>query len=194
VIVATLRADARRNRERILAAADRVFAANGTAASTDDVARAAGVGIGTVFRHFPTKETLLEAVVLERLRRLAEDAEALSGAEDPGEAFFTFLTRAVAGSPTKRTYVDALTEAGASLDVATTPAGQRLRRAIEALLSRAQRAGAVRTDIGAADVIAVLVGASRAAEFAGHDAERRERAVAIVVDGLRPLAARSTAH
>src|SRR4051812_5490623 len=85
------RADALRNRARVLTAAEAVFAARGTSASTEEVAREAGVGIGTVFRHFPTKEALLEAVYVARLRRLAEEADALVSADDAGEAFFTFF-------------------------------------------------------------------------------------------------------
>lgn len=183
--MATQRADARRNRERILAAADRVFATTGPAASTDLVARTAGVGIGTVFRHFPTKEALLEAVFVDRIRRLAEEAESLSTADDPGETFFGFLRQVVDGSTSKHAFVDALAQAGVRVDVAATPAGQRLRQAVGGLLSRAQRAGAVRADIGAADVIPVLVGAARALEFAGQDQSVRARALTVILDGLR---------
>jgi AcrR family transcriptional regulator len=77
-----LRADARRNQARVLETAEAVFAAKGTAASTEEIARQAGVGIGTVFRHFPTKEALLEAVFVGRLRRLADEVDALAAAKD----------------------------------------------------------------------------------------------------------------
>lgn len=86
------RADAARNRARILAAADAVFTAKGTGASTEDVAVRAGVGIGTVFRHFPVKQQLISAVLNERIARLAREAHTLGDAGDPGAAFLTFFT------------------------------------------------------------------------------------------------------
>jgi AcrR family transcriptional regulator len=185
-----LRADARRNRARVLEAAEAVFGSKGTSASTEEIAREAGVGIGTVFRHFPTKEALLEAIVVGRLRRLAEAADSLARAEDPGAAFFTFFTRAVDQSATKIALADALAEAGVDVERAASQVGRDLRRTLGVLLARAQRAGAVRADVGVADVIALLVGASRAAEHAGWDREVQARTVAIMLDGLRPPAAR----
>lgn len=181
-----LRADARRNRGRILEAAEAVFAAKGVAASTEEVARRAGVGIGTVFRHFPTKEALLEAVVDGHLRRLADEAVALAAADDPGAALAVFFGRAMERSPAKLALVDALAAAGVDVGRrAGSPAGRELHRALEALLARAQRAGAVRGDVGVADLVALLVGASRAAEHAGWDRGARARILAVVLDGLR---------
>src|ERR1700680_1105959 len=90
-----LRADAQRNRARLLDVAEVVFASKGIAASTEEIAREAGVGIGTVFRHFPTKEALLEAVFVRRLEQLAAHADALADAYDPGAAFFTFFSHVV---------------------------------------------------------------------------------------------------
>src|SRR5689334_6744231 len=86
-----LRADARRNRARVLEAAGAVFAAEGVGAPTEAVAKRAGVGIGTVFRHFPTKEALLAAVLVERMRGLAEHARAAVAEDDAGAALFGFL-------------------------------------------------------------------------------------------------------
>ncbi len=181
-----MRADAQRNRARLLEVAEEVFAARGTSASTEEIARAAGVGIGTVFRHFPTKEALLEAVFLGRLRRLADDAAALAAADDPGAALFSFFTRAVGESATKNALADAL--AGAGVDVHTATAGVRgqLRGALEVLLSRAQQADAVRDDLSVAELTALLAGMARAAEHAHGDPKVQERALAIVLDGLRP--------
>jgi AcrR family transcriptional regulator len=180
-----LRADALRNRARVLEAAEAVFAAHGTAASTEEVARRAGVGIGTVFRHFPTKEALLEAVFVTQLGRLATEADALMGAGDPGEAFFAFFTRVVGHAATKNAFTAALAEAGVDVRATTAETGRELRRALGALLDRAQDAGAVRPDIGLPEVLALLVGASRAAEHVGTDYEVRERTLAVVFDGLR---------
>ena len=86
-----LRADAQRNRTRILDAAEVVFAAEGIEVPVDTIAEKAGVGVGTLYRHFPTKEKLCEAILLERLAGLTEDARAQADAADPGAAFFGFL-------------------------------------------------------------------------------------------------------
>jgi len=181
-----LRADARRNRARLLDVAEEVFAAKGTSASTEEIARAAGVGIGTVFRHFPTKEALLEAVFVGRLRRLAEEADALAAGDDPGGAFYAFFSRVVDHSPTKNAFADALTEAGVDVRSAASEAGQDVLRALSVLLDRAQHAGAVRADVRAPEVIALLIGACRAAEYVGADDALRARTLAVFMDGLRP--------
>lgn len=180
-----LRADALRNRLKILEAAEAVFDARGTTASTEEVARAAGVGIGTVFRHFPTKEALLEAVYITHLRSLAGEAEALASVEDPREAFFTFFARVVGRVATKNSLASALTDAGVDVAAAAAPAGQGLKRALATLLTSAQESGAVRRDVGLAEVIVLLVGALRAAEHAGADSGVRDRALDVVLDGLR---------
>src|SRR5436190_21257823 len=100
------RADARRNRERILAAAGEVFAARGASASTEEVAGRAGVAVGSVFRHFPTKNDLLRAIMKDLLARLEADAAALAG--DPATGLFTFFTRLVAEAAAQRTVVELL--------------------------------------------------------------------------------------
>jgi AcrR family transcriptional regulator len=180
-----LRADALRNRARVLDAAEAVFAAHGTSASTEEVAREAGVGIGTVFRHFPTKEALLEAVFVARLRRLAGEAEALASADDPGEAFFAFFGHVVAHAASKNAFSAALAEAGVDVAETTAETGQELKRALGVLLTRAQETGAVRRDVALPEVMTLLVGASQAAEHVGGDAGVRDRALAVVFDGLR---------
>jgi AcrR family transcriptional regulator len=188
-----LRADARRNRARVLAAAEAVFAAKGTDASTEEVARAAGVGIGTVFRHFPTKEALLQAVFTDRLRRLTEHAVGLAGAADPGAAFFGFFTEMVAHSASKNAYADALTAAGIDVRDALGSGREELLAAMDRLLRNAQDAGAVRADVGVAELIALLIGAARSAETAATTGvvtpAVSERALRILFDGLRGAAA-----
>lgn len=94
-----LRADARRNRQRILDAARAAFAEAGRAVPLDEIAARAGVGPGTVYRHFPTKEALFQAVVAERVGDLVAEAQRLAGANDPGAAFFAFLSRLGAEAP-----------------------------------------------------------------------------------------------
>jgi AcrR family transcriptional regulator len=181
-----LRADARQNRARILEAAEIVFTAKGMSASTDEISRQAGVGIGTVFRHFPTKEALIEAILVGRMQRLTEKADSLSSAPDPGEAFFRFFTYVVDQSETKNAFADALAEAGVDVRHATLQVGQELLQVIDTLLTRAQQAGSVRDDVGVTEVIALVVGTSRAAEHTGWDRDILARTLAIVFDGLRP--------
>ncbi|MEU5991716.1 helix-turn-helix domain-containing protein [Spirillospora sp. NPDC047418] len=183
------RADALRNRAKVLAAAEEVFAVQGTSASTEEVARKAGVGIGTVFRHFPTKESLLEAVLVALLERLAAEARELRSAADPGAAFFGFFSRVVSRAAAKQAVTEALAEAGVDARRATGAAGPGLRAALGALLERAQEAGAVRRDIGAGQVMALLAGLSYAAGRAGA----REDVLRIAFDGLRPHACRDQA-
>ncbi len=185
-----LRADARRNRARVLEAAESVFATKGTGAPTEEVARAAGVGIGTVFRHFPTKEALLEAVLYARLQRFVDEAETVVAAEsgDPGGAFFAFLTSWIEMSSAKNAYFEALTAAGVTVPKTESDIGARLIESLGVLLSRAQGVGAVRDDLVVGELITVIIGTARAAEYAGPDARLRDRAVAILFDGLRPRA------
>lgn len=180
------RAEARHNRQQILDAAEAVLNAHGTTAATDEVARAAGVGIGTVLRHFPTQEALQTAVYLARLRRLTEQARALSTDGDPEQAFFAFVTQVVGQATGKRAIVAALTEAGVHIEIAKSQVGRDLRDAIQGLLTRAQSAGAVRGDLGVQDLFAVMVGASHAATFASQDRQVQDRALAVILDGLRP--------
>jgi AcrR family transcriptional regulator len=181
-----LRADALRNRARILDAAEAVLAEQGLAAPIDDVAREAGVGIGTVYRHFPTKEALFEAVVVNRVQRLVDDAQALAEAGDPGEAFFGFMTRWAEYGANSKALSDGLADTGVDLKAATSDAKQQLRDAVEHLLARAQRAGAVRADVRIDDLWSLLAGVCLAAAHNGYDPTLRARAVAVVCDGLRP--------
>jgi AcrR family transcriptional regulator len=181
-----LRADARRNRARVLEAAEVVFAAKGTSAPTEDVAREAGVGVGTVFRHFPTKEALLEAVLYDRIRRFADEAEVAAAAEDPGAVFFTFLAGWVEMSSAKNAYSDALAAAGVEVPRTGSVVGRRLIETLSTVLSRAQAAGAVRKDVGVDALIPVIIGASRAAQHISGDDDLRTRIIAIIFDGLRP--------
>ncbi|MFF4342201.1 helix-turn-helix domain-containing protein [Kitasatospora sp. NPDC001540] len=175
-----LRADAQRNRARVLAAAEQVFAERGTATSTEEVARAAGVGVGTVFRHFPTKEALLRALVLARLARIAAEARAHAAAPDPGAAFFDFFAATVRSSASKLELVDALAELGVHPNESVAPVAAELTEAVAALLQRAQQAAAVRADVGVGDVVALLAGASQARRHTPGD-----RPLTVVLDGLR---------
>jgi AcrR family transcriptional regulator len=189
-----LRADARRNRERLLQTAKAAFAEEGLAVSLDEIARRAGVGPGTLYRHFPTKESLFEAVVHERLRGLLDHARALGEDPDPGAALFAFVERLFGEGTAKRDLVDAL--AGARVEVRTAVAATAgdLRGAIGRLLDRAQAAGAVRPDLTIADLMALLSGLffalrprANGANGANGASDRAdpERALAVLRDGLR---------
>lgn len=178
------RVDARNNRGRILDTAEEVFGKGGESASTEEVARLAGVGIATVFRHFPTKAVLLEAVLVRRFDRLRERAEELLDAADPGSAFLDFFGQVVADAPTKIAIGEALLDAGGDSDGDAGQASTRLRQVVGTLLKRAQQTGAVRADVELPEVYALLVATSRATAKAHLDVATKERMLAIVFDGL----------
>ncbi|NUR90801.1 MAG: TetR/AcrR family transcriptional regulator [Nonomuraea sp.] len=173
-----MRADAARNRAKILSAAESVFAEHGVAASTEEVARAAGVGIGTVFRHFPTKESLVEAVFAGIVQGFVDQARQLCDAPDPGGALFDFLRGMVQVSATKTAYADAVATAGAEVHDALAEGRRELPDALSTLLERAQRAGVVRGDVTMPEVLALTAGVARTGEHAGKSVE-------IMIDGLR---------
>ncbi|MCE7001382.1 TetR/AcrR family transcriptional regulator [Kibdelosporangium philippinense] len=174
-----MRVDARINRDRILDTAEEVFGAGGASASTEEVARLAGVGIATVFRHFPTKAILLEAVLVRRFDRLRAQAEALLDAADPGPAFLDFFAQVVADATSKIAIGEALLDAGGNGDDATQ-SSQKLRETVGILLKRAQEAGSIRADVELPEVYALLVATSQAR----LETEVKERMLAIVFDGL----------
>jgi AcrR family transcriptional regulator len=180
-----LRADARRNRDRLLRTAKSAFAEEGLSVPLDEIARRAGVGPGTLYRHFPTKEALFEAVVHERLRQLLDEARSLRESADAGTALFGFIERLVAEAAAKQDLVDAL--AGAGVEVRTTVAATAadLRAEIGGLLVRAQTSGAIREDVGIADLMALLSGLLLALRAPSNDAANPERALAVLCDGLR---------
>jgi len=180
-----MRADALRNRLRLLEAAEEVFSRDGTAASTEEVARQAGVGIGTLFRHFPTKEALLEALLTKRVTRIAGAAERAAGEEDPGQALRMLLAEVVGESAQKRAYADALGSAGTAASQELLTAQRRARAALDALLRRGQRQGSIRDDVETGDLIALIVGALGAAEHADWDPGVRDRTLRVLLDGLR---------
>ncbi|GAB3903205.1 TetR/AcrR family transcriptional regulator [Kibdelosporangium lantanae] len=176
-----MRADAQRNRARILAAAEEVFAEQGSAASTEEVARRAGVAIGTVFRHFPTKYDLLAAIMKEVAARLAGHVETLVAQGDP-EGLYVFFGHLVEQSAAHRTIVDLL-----EVDLQVGPPLQQMRTAIGDLLAVAQEAGTVRTGVQLDEVMALLTAMSHSALRAGWSDDLRDRTLGIVFAGLRPL-------
>ena len=178
-----VRADAQRNRELILNAARDVFATRGFGVPLDEIAARAGDGPGTVYRHFPGKEALFEAVVRARVEDLTRDAQARAGSADPGGAFFAFLGRLGEEAATKRDLPDAISLPGVLL--------ADLHAAVDTLLRRAQAAGAVRSGVTVPELIIVLKGVLAAIGEAGEQGAGRDLAdrwFAILADGLRPPA------
>jgi AcrR family transcriptional regulator len=177
----SLRADAQRNRQKVLGAAREAFAAGGYGVPLDEIAARAGVGPGTVYRHFPSKEALFEAVVGARVSDLIDDAHERAGAADPGAAFFGFLGRTGQEAAAKRDLPDAIAVDGG--------VQKALIEAIGVLLRRAQQAGAVRADVTMPDLLVLLKGLMRGLQDvppgAAGDAQR-DRVIAVVMDGLRP--------
>ncbi|MFF5249440.1 TetR/AcrR family transcriptional regulator [Streptosporangium sp. NPDC000095] len=182
-----LRADARRNREQVLRTAQRLFASQGLGVSLDEIARRAGVGFGTVHRHFPSKEALYLAVAIDQIRQLVAEGEALTGTDDPA-ALFTLLSRMMASGAENAAVKSALTAAEFDLRDAAPDAAADLTHQVAHLLDRARRAGVVRHDVTVEEVMAIVAGAFAAIRHADADTdrERSARIARIILDGLRP--------
>jgi AcrR family transcriptional regulator len=180
------RADARRNRELVLAAAEAVFAESGLKGQVEEVARRAGVGVGTVCRNFPTKQDLVDAVLTSMYESLLEQALAALDHPDPAHAFEAFFV----ALPDFHARHRALSEQMANeleLPSSAKPLRERLTKALTDLVTRAQAVGAVRADIGPADVSLLFSGIAHATALAGElQPMLRERYVRIILDGMRP--------
>ncbi|MEU1307410.1 helix-turn-helix domain-containing protein [Streptomyces cinnamoneus] len=175
------RADARRNRVLVLQAARSAFEEMGLAVPLGEIARRAGVGTGTVYRHFPTKEALFRATVVDRVRLFTDTARELAQADDPGPVFFRYLAAVVRLSARNKGLCDALEGS-----FEPSPGVERdFRAALTVLLERAQQAGAVRKDVAIGDVMALLVGCLSMEQRRGPDVAAG-RLTALVCDSLRP--------
>jgi AcrR family transcriptional regulator len=172
------RADAARNFDALLAAAREAFAEHGAEASLEDIARRAGVGIGTLYRNFPTRRHLFETVYANEVNELNLVAEQLS-AEPPWEALAGWLRRFVAYTLTKRAIREALE--GEETDVFLA-CRQSMFEAGTPLLARAQESGAVRPDMGIDDLLRLVSGVS---SVAFPDERQRDRVLGIALDGIR---------
>ncbi len=183
------RADATRNRERIVEAASELFALHGLSVQLDEVAGAAGVGVATVCRHFGTKEGLVDEVLNRARLVLIEQAEQCLGADDAGVGFRRFVGALVAFQSRYR----ALAEEMARRPDASVAADSPRHRAfamITALVLRAQAAGELRDDLGAGDIAVLFAGIAHATTLTSHlDRHQQDRFVAVLLDGLRPSAA-----
>jgi AcrR family transcriptional regulator len=178
-----LRADAARNRARVLEVAYETFAAEGLSVPIDEIARRAGVGAGTVYRHFPTKEALFQAVIEDQIQRLVDDGYELLKSEGPGEALFTFLRSIVLQwGATNRGLVDALAGFGIDIASAAPDAEDAFLAVLGELLRASQEAGTARQDIGVREVKSILVGCQA---MEAYNSALAERVTEVVVDGLR---------
>ena len=182
-----LRADARRNRERVLRTAQQLFATEGLGVSLDEIARRAGVGPGTVHRHFPAKEALYLAVATDQFKQLVAEAEVLAATGDPA-AVFTLLSRMMATGAENVAVKSALAAAEYDLRTAAPDVAADLTRHVADLLSRAHAVGAVRPDLTVDEVMALVAGAFAAIRHAGAETSRQRSAhiAQIILDGLRP--------
>lgn len=176
-----LRADAARNRARVLEVAYETFAAEGLSVPIDEIARRAGVGAGTVYRHFPTKEALFAAVIEDRMQHLVDVGHALLKSDGPGEALFTYLRSIVLGA-TDRGLVDALAGVGIDIPSVAPDAEDAFLAMLSDLLRAAQDAGTARPDIGVREVKSILVGCQA---MEAYNSALADRVTEVVVDGLR---------
>jgi AcrR family transcriptional regulator len=179
-----MRADARRNRERVLAAAEELFAEQGLRVQMADVARRAGVGVGTVCRNFPTKESLIGALLDEMIEPLVVASELALADPDPASGLRSYVEAMADLQARSRGLAEQMS---AHFERDGQPVKLALRRNVAAMLRRAQDAGAVRDDIGPADLALLFCGIAQSAVLAGDvGATQRRRYLTIVLDGLRP--------
>ena len=178
------RADAVRNRERVLKAAKIVFSTGGAEASLEAVARRAGVGIGTLYRHFPTREALFEAVYRREVDQLGELAEQLKNDAAPVDALRRWLRSNVEFVATKKGMSAALAIAVQGSSELSVYSFDRLTHAVGALLDRAVAAGEIRSDIGPEDLLRALVGMCYMHDQPGWQ-KSVLRLLDVFVDGLR---------
>lgn len=177
-----LRSDAANNRERLLASAHIVFAERGLSATLDDVARHAGVGVGTAYRHFPNKQALASEVLEDSMQQLAADAEAALAAADPWQGFASFFETVVAAQVRHR----GLHHLSAADGIASTEVQQRFEHAVATLFERAQRAGVVRKDACATDIGPLLVMMRTVIDLTPPaKPELWRRYLAFMLDGMR---------
>ena len=190
-----LRADAERNRRRVLDAARRVFAEHGLEVGIDAVAREAGVGVGTIYRRFPTKQDLLEAVIEYGVCRLADSVEETARTVgDPWQAFEAAVGAFAEGIARDRGFVEVIHGDPRYVPVAAAEK-DRLLAALEGLLRRAQEDGCVRGDVVVDDIAALSMVAARLPRWRLEaQPELWTRYLALALDGLRPAAARELPH
>jgi AcrR family transcriptional regulator len=180
-----LRADAVRNRARILEAANEAFAAEGLAVPIDVIAQRAGVGVGTMYRHFPTKEALGAAILTTKVEALIAEADRLAEADDPAAALDEYLAAILTEGTACSALAGAFSEAGYDLKAAAPNLEPQFVAALGRVLQRAQAAGAVRSDVRAEDLLALVAAACMVTGRPDRDAESGRRLLAVVTAGIR---------
>ena len=185
-ITRPMRADGRRNRQRVLDAAGALLAERGLKVQIEEIAQRAGVGVGTVCRNFSTKEALIDAVLAGMCEEMLEQARSAQADPDAGRAFSTFVANVAEFQGRHRVLAE---EMSTTVDMPTgaVKIKRALRHAVEDLVARAQQAGALRADIGPADMAMLFAGIGHAAALAGVDPVLRQRYLTVVLDGLRPI-------
>ena len=178
-----LRADARRNRERILEAATTLMATHGIDVPIDEIAKLAQVGVGTLYRNFPTKGALFEALLMARISPLVAAARSAADADDPGDAFVTFVRDLCDEFADFKALADAMAASGVDLSAAKHEISGDLIAAVSTLLQRAQESGRIRPDVNITDVSAMMAGLSHT-DTSFMDPSQRKRCVALVCDSL----------
>lgn len=178
------RAVARKNRDLLLATAAEVVAEHGTDASLRDIARRAGVGIGTLYRHFPTREALLEALLNANFEALRARADSLLASPEPNDALMTWLGELATGSATYQGLPESIMNALANEESGLHASCAQMRSAGGRLLERAQQAGTVRSDVTVSEVIALVLGLAWAAERSVDAPDLAARLLSTAMYGL----------
>jgi AcrR family transcriptional regulator len=191
VVQKPLRADARRNRERVLTAAREVFGEQGRDAQIDDVARRADVGVGTVYRHFPTKDALLNALTDELFDVVAAHAREMLELDDAWEALRRAMWFAAEKTAGDRAFSEIMAATG-YLPPRTSPGKEDLRVTVGELMRRAKAAGQMRPDVQFDDIGLVMCGVGSASGMPHPSPQAWRRHLAIILDGMRAEAASGT--
>jgi AcrR family transcriptional regulator len=182
-----MRADAQRNYAKLLSAASAAFVESGADdVSLEEIARRAGVGIGTLYRHFPTRQALLEAVYLDQVEALHARADELLASDSPEEAFAGWLRALVGFSSTKRSLTSAMVATLGKDSELLSRCSKLIRESANELLARGQEAGVVRMDVNSTDVVRLVHGISMVTEWAPGDPGQADRMLTLILDGLRP--------
>lgn len=181
-----MRADARRNYERLLTEARTAFAEHGTDASLEEIARRSGVGIGTLYRHFPNRHAMMSAVFQEALASLLQRSRELASAEQPCGALVEWLRAIITHAGEYRGLARALLSASHDESSALSECSVPMRDAGERLLVRAQQSGAVRADVSIGDLMQLTNAIALAAEQDPGDPELADRLLMLTLRGLKP--------
>jgi AcrR family transcriptional regulator len=184
--VKPMRADARRNYERLLKVAAEAFAEHGESASLDDIAKRAGVGSGTLYRHFPSRQALLEAVYVDAIEALGSRADELARKLAPGEALVEWLYEVCLGTIEVRGLKSLLGSAVSDgSNAALTACATHMKSAAQRLVEAAQQEGTLRRDVEPVDVLRLAHGVSTASELANGGTQHLRRYLSLLTEGLR---------